>query len=121
MAANLAGIALGWDKDKGSSKGKKVAKALLLGGGYSGYERARNQGQGRVKAAIKARLGGTAYSAYKGIKREGLTEGVRKYTRGEKGAQRVATGAALAGGVGTAAYLRKKKTSKATSKKKAKG
>ncbi len=103
MAANLAGIALGWDKDKGSSKGKKVAKAVLLGGGYSGYERARNQGQGRVKAAIKARLGGTAYSAYKGLKDESLAEKARKYTRGEKGAKRVATGVAVAG-AGAAYY-----------------
>lgn len=111
MAANLAGMALGWDKDKGSSKGKKIAKAVLLGGGYSGYERARNEGQGRVKAAIKARLGGTAYSAYKGLKKESLSEKARKYTRGEKGKQRIAAGAAV--GIGAAAYLKNKKKSPA--------
>lgn len=108
MAANLIGMANGYEKDKGSSKGKKIVKALVLGGGYSGYERARNQGQSRLKAGVKARLGGFAYSAAKGLKKESLSEKARKYTRGEKGKQRIAAGAAV--GVGTAAYLKNKKS-----------
>lgn len=119
-AAAVAGAVHGYRKDKGNKGTKKVAKAVILGGGYSGYERARNQGQSKLAAGTKAFLGGSLYSAYKGTKREGLTEGVRKYTRNEKGANRVAAGTALAGGVGTAAYMRKKKTSKSTVKKKTK-
>jgi hypothetical protein len=118
--AALAGAVHGYRKDKGNKGTKKVAKAVILGGGYSGYERARNQGQSRLAAGTKAFLGGSLYSGYKGINREGIGEKVRKYTRNEKGANRVAAGTALAGGVGTAAYLRKKKTSKSTAKKKSK-
>ena len=42
-AAAVAGAVHGYRKDKGNKGTKKVAKAVILGGGYSGYERARNQ------------------------------------------------------------------------------
>lgn len=78
--AGGAGIASGVQKDKHSTTGKKVAKAVILGGGYSGYERARNQGQSRLKAGTKAVLGRSLYSAYKGTKKESITEKARKQT-----------------------------------------
>jgi hypothetical protein len=80
--ASVAGMVRGAKHDTGSSGLKKTGKAVLLGGGYSGYQRARNEGQGRLKAGIKATLGGTAYSAYKGTKKESITE---KAIKGKKG------------------------------------
>ena len=46
------GVKEGLKADKKSSGKKKVAKALLLGGGYKSYQDIRNDGGSRLRASI---------------------------------------------------------------------
>jgi uncharacterized protein YcfJ len=61
------GTVHGIKKDKKASTTKAIGKSILLGGGYSGYQRAREEGQGRLKAGVKAGVGRQFYSGAKAI------------------------------------------------------
>lgn len=61
------GAVHGIKKDKKASTTKAIGKSILLGGGYSGYQRAREEGQGRLKAGVKAGVGRQFYSGAKAI------------------------------------------------------
>jgi hypothetical protein len=73
LYASGSGIYRGVKADKKSSTGKKVGKALLLGGGYEGYEisKTRNRGKGTFGNMVGAGLFGSPYTSYQKGRKSG--------------------------------------------------